>query len=487
MKKVHLIFKTHFDFGFTDFARLVLQRYREQFIPQALALAREMRERGGTERFVWTTGSWLIYDYLEWAGAAERRRMEQGIAAGDIAWHALPYTTHSELMDPSLFRFGLSLGQELDRRFGRKTIAAKMTDVPGHCRAIIPLLAEAGVKFLHIGVNPACSPPSVPPIFRWRAPDGSEIVVAYSTDYGSPFRGKAKDLPHVLAFAHTGDNHGAPPASEIVQSFQHWREAHPGAEVVASTLDAYARGILPQRELFPVVKSEIADTWIHGTGSDPRKVADYRALCRLRNDWERNGLAKKHGKAFRKCSLSLLNVAEHTWGMDEKTHLGDYVHYSAADFARALRRDLVPASAVPKEYELHRPFRDNSRNMDGLPRPQRFSTFAASWDEQRGYVREAVKALANTPMANDARRELQRLRPVRPKLKGFERFHAKNVISAGNFQVKFDARTGALVYLLREGGRASLGGPKNPLGLFRYQTFAQQDFDRLVRRVRGSS
>ena len=156
MKTVHLIFKTHLDVGFTDLAANVFRTYCEMYIPQALKLAREMRESGRPERFVWTVGSWLIYEYLEQAGRRERRRMEEGIAAGDIAWHALPFTTHTELMDSSLFRFGISLSRDLDRRFGRRTIAGKMTDVPGHCRAIVPLLAQAGVRFLHVGVNPAC-------------------------------------------------------------------------------------------------------------------------------------------------------------------------------------------------------------------------------------------------------------------------------------------------------------------------------------------
>jgi hypothetical protein len=39
------------------------------------------------------------------------------------------------------------------------------------------LLAEAGVTFLHIGINPAARPVSVPPFFRWQAPDGSEKVL----------------------------------------------------------------------------------------------------------------------------------------------------------------------------------------------------------------------------------------------------------------------------------------------------------------------
>ncbi len=46
----------------------------------------------------------------------------EGIDAGDIAWHALPFTTHSEIMDDALFRHGLGLSQILDRRFGRRTL-----------------------------------------------------------------------------------------------------------------------------------------------------------------------------------------------------------------------------------------------------------------------------------------------------------------------------------------------------------------------------
>ena len=185
LQTIHLVFKTHLDIGFTGFARDVTEEYFSSFIPAAMDLAAALRRDGGEERFVWTTGSWLIYEYLEQAAPRDRRRMEEAIAAGDIAWHALPLTAHSELMDASLFRYGLSLSQELDARFGRKTIAGKMTDVPGHTRAIVPLLAEAGVRLLHVGVNPASMPPDVPQAFTWRSPDGSEVVVVYQKgDYG---------------------------------------------------------------------------------------------------------------------------------------------------------------------------------------------------------------------------------------------------------------------------------------------------------------
>ena len=109
IETVHLVFKTHFDFGFTDFARVVTAQYTDQFIPQVLKTAEFFRREDNRERMIWTTGAWLIYDYLERAPPLARRRMERAIAAGDIAWHGLPFTTHTELMDASLLVTAISM------------------------------------------------------------------------------------------------------------------------------------------------------------------------------------------------------------------------------------------------------------------------------------------------------------------------------------------------------------------------------------------
>lgn len=79
--------------------------------------------------------------------------------------HAPPFTTHTELLDEDTFLYGLSIVDELDRIRGRKSVAAKMTDVPGHTKAIVPLLARHGIKLLHIGVNGASAVLDVPECF----------------------------------------------------------------------------------------------------------------------------------------------------------------------------------------------------------------------------------------------------------------------------------------------------------------------------------
>ena len=50
--EILVLFKTHLDVGFTDFAANVVRRYNEQYIPRAIQVGRELLELGVEE--VWT-------------------------------------------------------------------------------------------------------------------------------------------------------------------------------------------------------------------------------------------------------------------------------------------------------------------------------------------------------------------------------------------------------------------------------------------------
>ena len=148
MKKVIVVSKTHLDLGFTDYAENIRQKYIDTFIPEAIDLAEKVN-KDGKKYFVWTTGSWILKEALS---VPERRaKLEKAIREGNIAPHAMPFTTHTELLDEDSLDFGLSVVDALDTLRGRKTVAAKMTDVPGHTKGIVPMLAKHGIKLLHIG------------------------------------------------------------------------------------------------------------------------------------------------------------------------------------------------------------------------------------------------------------------------------------------------------------------------------------------------
>ena len=156
VKEVFLVFKTHLDIGYTDYAAAV----REKYLPAAVRVARE--SEGSECPFVWTTGAWLIEEALK----QDDGTLDAAIRDGLVTWHAMPFTVHTEYMNPALLEACLDVSKRLDERYGRKTISAKMTDVPGHTAGIVPLLAARGVELLHIGVNPGTPVPKVPEIFR---------------------------------------------------------------------------------------------------------------------------------------------------------------------------------------------------------------------------------------------------------------------------------------------------------------------------------
>ncbi len=425
---IHLVFKTHLDIGFTDHAVKVRRQYHEQFIPQAIATASHFyNENPERPAFIWTTGAWLIWDHLNSQDSTRVRELEQAIERGLITWHGLPFTTHTELMTPALFKAGLSYSQELDRRFGRQTIAAKMTDVPGHTLGMVPLMAEAGLKFLHLGVNTASPVPDVPPIFRWQAPAGEEIVVMYQGSYG------ATDFPAGdsigLSFAHTNDNIGPQSVGQAVEALRHMAHEFPQAEIKASTLDTFGAEMWERRAQFPIVTQEIGDSWIHGTGTDPQKLRHFRALGRLYDGFVTDLTPQR--SAF---GRALTMVAEHTWGVDIKTYLRDEHAWDRPDFEAARQSDY------------------------------RFHYAEASWAEQRAYLDAAVNEL---DVADRARAEAALAQTSVPA--EIQKGSGERLVSNG-WIAELDAVTGDISALISPNGKR-IDGTSGSLSGYRHENY----------------
>ena len=139
----------------------------------------------------------------------------------------------------------------------------------------------------------------MPARFRWRddaavRADGAgapEVTVMYqSGGYGAlqvvPGTGTA------VVVEMTGDNLGPPSAEEVVTTWALLRARLPGAELRAGSLDDVADLLRPVAADLPVVTAEIGDTWIHGIGTDPAKVAAFRELSRRRAGWIDRGLRR---------------------------------------------------------------------------------------------------------------------------------------------------------------------------------------------------
>lgn len=435
LKRVHVISKTHLDVGYTDQPDTVVSNYLDRFIPAAIALNQRLADSGRPERFIWTTGSWLIDSALELAEGKALTRLEGAIEAGTLTWHALPFTFHSELMTKQLVRASLKISSRLDSRFGRMTKSAKLTDVPGHTRSLVPLLTEAGVEFLHVGINGGIVGPDVPNLFRW-VDEGSStsIVVMSHSDYGGfnfPAGGDA-----AIDLKVTQDNDGPPTLLQHVERMQNLSDRFLHSEVVASTLDAFWSEISHLEPSLPILTSEIGDSWVYGGASDPQKLSRFRFLARLHSGWAEE---RQNDEEVEKFGQRLALVAEHTWGLDTIVHLPD-LGYS-------------------------------NENLDHARGDGKFADFERSWARQRQYLTDAVEQL---PPALKA--EATTTAPSDPATDQADTRPSSRAKQNASTRLEIDPKTGELVGCFDEARAVDVVGNGSRLGLLQYQLYGNDAF-----------
>lgn len=445
VKRVLVMFKCHFDAGFIDTQANVVHRYFAEYFPHAIEIARAANAQG-KRRYVWTTGSWLLFEYLEQASPDERKLMEQAIAQGDIAWHALPFTWQTEMLTPSMIEGSLAISQSLDRRFGKVTTGAKMTDVPGHTRGIIQPLAKHGINFLEIGVNGGSTPAEVPPIFLWKDPTGAVLPMMYHHEYGAVTRVPESDLALVTAVR--GDNSGPHTAEEIEEIHNDLGKQFPNAEISAATLTEMASALAPFRDKLPVVTNEIGDTWIYGCPSDPLKVARYREISRLRESWIAQGAFQCGDSTDLKLLRRILLEPEHTWGTDTKTWL-DFDNYKPAD-------------------------------LDNMLDSKNYKVVEFSWNEKRQDLLDGIATLPQALRA-EAQQAIEALVPVEPApAVGREVHSIAGPIETEHFVLGIDHVTGAITRLTSKSTGREWAGAQNPIALLAYQTLSHEDYERFL-------
>lgn len=485
IKKVHVVYKTHLDVGFTDMARNVVDNYINNFIPRAISLANSVNREGEPKKFVWTVGSWLIDEYLRRTDGKEKKALIDAINKGYVTWHGLPFTTHSELMDQDLFEYGISISKQLDKTFRKNTIAAKMTDVPGHTRGIIHLLSNNGIKYLHIGVNGVSHKPDVYDTFVWKDSNGKKIIVDYCQGYGKTSLVPGFDEAMVLAAS--SDNFGPPSKENIDKQLKEIQAQFPGAVVEASTLDNYARALLKIKDKLPVVTDEIGDTWIHGVASDPFKVSAFLELLRIKNRWLGENKIKKDSSEYREFMRYLLMIPEHTWGLDFKKYLADYKNWRKEDFQKARRQDILQDAYIPDEYKLYGDFARNEfkaqiKNMKWDER--RYSYFESSHEEQRKYILSAIETLPSD-LKQEAQSAVNNLRIFPKEDSTYQELTFGKAYNIGSFET--EVLPDASIKVLLQGAEKPIILGKISYQLFGTNTYKKWEKEYMVNSVENKT
>lgn len=388
VSEVVVVFKTHFDIGYTDMASNVVARYRTAMIDDALKVVDQNQGLPPEQQFAWTLPGWPLSKIMEdWPGQTPERkqRVQAAFKEGRFVAHGLPFTLHTELLEPEDLVRGLGFSSRLSRDAGLALPRdAKMTDVPCHSWILPTLLKHAGVDFLHLGCNAASSSPKVPRLFWWEGADGSRLLTMYTAEsYGTGLVPPA-DWPYKtwLALIHTGDNHGPPTPDEVKKLLDEAQQKLPGVKVRIGRLSDFADGIIAEKPDLPVVRGDMPDTWIHGPMSDPagailaRNIRPAIAIAESLNTQEKLWGLKPAEVApviARAYEQSLL-YGEHTWGG---------ALYWVTKYGGGTKWSYGEAWRVERETN-------------------RFARLEASWAEHTAYIeaaRDLVTPLLQTEMA----------------------------------------------------------------------------------------
>lgn len=394
LEEVIVVCKTHFDIGYTHRVKEFVHYIRTAMIDKAMDIMDQGRKLPPEQQFAWTSPGWVMSRVLDdWEGQTPERkkRLDDYVKSGRFKFHALPFTLESDACEPEEMARGLIFASNLSRKYNMPLPnSSKMTDVPSHGGALATVLANGGVKFIHIGCNWPSGYVTTPGLFWWEGPDGSRILALYSSTYGTAtglnwpeeWGGGEPNIGHNFvppkgwpykvwpAILVTLDNSGPPSAEDINKLFEEAQYRLPGVKIRMGTMDDFVTAILADKPELPVVRGEMPDTWIHGIMCDPKGIQTSRTV---------------HPQL---AAAEALNTQLGIWGVPQPS--------VANDVARAYENILLYGEHTWGISPDIKQYGDDFSNAD----PELVARLEASWEDKTDYIRTAANITSTISNAN---------------------------------------------------------------------------------------
>src|SRR5690606_2323038 len=96
VKEIVVVFKTHFDIGYTDYAEAVVQQYSTSMMENAFDIIEKSKGRSPDKQFVWTVPSWPMSQMINQSLPGIKSQVEAALKTGRFVIHALPFTIETE-------------------------------------------------------------------------------------------------------------------------------------------------------------------------------------------------------------------------------------------------------------------------------------------------------------------------------------------------------------------------------------------------------
>lgn len=348
-RTVHLLAHSHVDIGYTH-EQAEVERIQWRNLDEAVALAARTRDLTPDARFRWNTEvAWAVESYLRQAAPAGRAALVDALRAGEVELDALFANELTALCSPAELLESTAAARRIAADCGVELTAAMLTDIPGVSWALVPVLAQSGVRYFSIGPNRGHRIGHVlarwgDRPFWWESPSGEERVLCWVHGEGySLFHTRmyapAIDnrlveptlLPYLARLADAGYPHetvtlrysvgsdNGPPHEAMPEIVRDWNERYLTPRLVISTVTAAFAAL--EREAgpeLPVVRGDLTAFWEDGAASSARETASARRsadrLAQAETAWALRNPRAFPQDEFAAAWRDVLLWSEHTWG-----------------------------------------------------------------------------------------------------------------------------------------------------------------------------
>lgn len=348
-RTVHLLAHSHVDIGYTHVQDEV-ERIQWRNLEGALALAARTAAFPTEAQYHWNSEvAWAVDSYLREAPPDRQAALAAAIRRGDIEVDALFANELTALCAPAELLELTAAARRIATRCGVPLRAAMITDIPGFTWALVPVLAQSGVRYFSVGPNRGHRIGHVLEAwgdrpFWWVSPSGEERVLCWVHAEGYslfhtrmyaeqienrldettllPYLGRlaAADYPYeaVVLRYNVGSDNG-PPHEVMPEVVRDWNARHVTPRLVISTVsEAFAALEREAGDRLPEVRGDFTAFWEDGAASTARETALGRAaserLAQAAVAWTlRRPQAYPHD-AFAAAWREVLLWDEHTWG-----------------------------------------------------------------------------------------------------------------------------------------------------------------------------
>ena len=133
INKIILVFKTHFDIGFTRLSREIVDYYSGEMLDQVAETCNATKDMGKL-KYVWTMPSWPLEVMLDRADSDHKKILNDLMERGQLVWHALSFTSHYDFCGVEDAIWGLRVVSIVFRTFFEKR-ALRAPMIPPESRA----------------------------------------------------------------------------------------------------------------------------------------------------------------------------------------------------------------------------------------------------------------------------------------------------------------------------------------------------------------